>query len=105
GQWHDASYEAQATNKQAVLADHLRRGGGIIDPPLLEPVLSPQPFNYRNVGEFHVGRKAVGFNREGSHELVDVRGCPLMEEPIDAALQVVRAARDQLTGVSSVQIR
>jgi 23S rRNA (uracil1939-C5)-methyltransferase len=104
-QWQHAGYEAQVAYKQQILVDHLRRMGGIADPPLLEPVPSPQPFGYRNVAELHIGGKAVGFNREGSHDLVDIRHCPLVEEPIDAALQVVRANREQLRGVGSVQIR
>jgi len=104
-QWQHASYEAQLKYKQHILADQLRRAGHIADPPLQEPVPSPKPFAYRNVAEFHIGRKAVGFNREGSHELVDIKHCPLMEPPIDAALETVRAFRPKLAGIGSAQIR
>src|SRR5581483_3200000 len=64
--------------------------GGIAEPPLLEAVPSPQPFGYRNTGEFHVRAGQLGFHREGSHQLVDVQQCPLMDESINRALTPLR---------------
>jgi len=104
-QWQHASYEAQLAFKQQILADQLRRGGGIAEPALLDPIPSPQPFGYRNVAEFHLGIGELGFHREGSHELVDVLHCPLMEAPIEAALGVLRTFRKRLPDVSSVHVR
>src|SRR5438093_5317333 len=63
-QWQHATYEAQLAFKQQILADQLRRTGGIAEPPFLEPVPSSQPFGYRNVAEFHVGSEGIGFHRE-----------------------------------------
>ncbi|MBV8085444.1 MAG: class I SAM-dependent RNA methyltransferase [Chloroflexi bacterium] len=104
-QWQHAGYDAQLAYKQRILADQLRRFGSISEPPLLDPVPSPNPFHYRNVAEFHVTDKAIGFNREGSHDVVDVYHCPLTEAPIDAALQVLRKERHKLAGIEQVQIR
>ncbi len=104
-QWQHATYGAQLAFKQQILADQLRRTGGIADPPLQEPVPSPQCFQYRNVAEFHLGPEGMGFHREGTHELVDIKSCPLVEPPIDAALGVVRTFRPKLDAVGSIQIR
>ncbi len=104
-QWQHASYEAQLGFKQQILSDQLRRVGGIADPPLLEPVPSPQPFGYRNSAEFHLADNELGFHREGSHELVDIVHCPLVEPPIDAALGVLRTFRPKLSAVSAIHVR
>ena len=104
-QWQHAAYDAQLAYKQGILADQVRRMGGIADPPLLEPVASALPFGYRNTAEFHLSGRIVGFHREGSHELVDVVHCPLMEQPIEAALGALRKVRSKLAGISSVHVR
>jgi 23S rRNA (uracil1939-C5)-methyltransferase len=104
-QWQHATHDAQLAFKQQILADQLRRTGGVADPPLQEPVPSPQHFHYRNLAEFHLGPEGMGFHREGTHELVDIKSCPLVVPPIDAALGVVRTFRPKLDAVGSVQIR
>jgi 23S rRNA (uracil1939-C5)-methyltransferase len=104
-QWQHATYAAQLAYKQAILADQLRRMGGIADPPLQEPLPSALSFGYRNTAEFHLADRRFGFHREGSHELVDVADCPLVEAPINAALGVLRRSRSKLAGISSVQVR
>src|SRR5436189_2504599 len=47
--FQDLAYEAQLEQKQAQIADALRRIGGIADPPL-EPIVPcrPEIFHYRN---------------------------------------------------------
>jgi 23S rRNA (uracil1939-C5)-methyltransferase len=104
-QWQHASYEAQLAFKQHILADQLRRGAGIVDPPLLDPVPSPQPFGYRNTAELHVAAGGLGFHREGSHELVDIVHCPLIEPPLDAALTLLRKSVRRLAQLTSIQLR
>jgi 23S rRNA (uracil1939-C5)-methyltransferase len=103
--WQYAGYDAQLAYKQAILADQLRRMGGIADAPMLEPVASPLPYGYRNSAEFHVAAGRIGFHREGTHELINTLSCPLMEEPINTALTVLRNNRETLAGVRSVAIR
>lgn len=104
-QWQHAAYEQQVAYKQAILADQLQRMGGIAGPPLLDPIASPRPFGYRNAAEVHLDGQALGFHREGSHQLVDVQHCPLVEESIDAALGALRKARSRLEGISSIILR
>ncbi|MBV8083745.1 MAG: class I SAM-dependent RNA methyltransferase [Chloroflexi bacterium] len=105
-QWQHAAYDAQLAFKRDVLLDQLRRLGGIDEPPLLESVPSPLEFGYRDTAEFHVRNGAVGFNREGSHELVDVRSCPLISDSMNGALEVVRAIVPPAPGtIESVEIR
>ncbi|MBV9121016.1 MAG: 23S rRNA (uracil(1939)-C(5))-methyltransferase RlmD [Chloroflexi bacterium] len=105
-QWQHATYDAQLGFRQVILADQLRRFGGIADPLLLDPVRSPEPFGYRVTAELHTRGGRVGFNREGSHQLVDVEHCPLLAEPLDVGLGVVRGFAARLpASVESVQLR
>ncbi|MDE3074947.1 MAG: class I SAM-dependent RNA methyltransferase [Chloroflexota bacterium] len=104
-QWQFASYQAQVDYKQSILADQLARMGGIAGAPLLEPVAAPEPFRYRNVVDFHVRGGEIGLNREGSHELVDLQYCPLVEQPIEQALVAIRRRRDRLGSIAAVQVR
>jgi 23S rRNA (uracil1939-C5)-methyltransferase len=80
-----ASYEKQASMKNHVMLDCLRRIGRIekdLDPPLLGP-----QFGYRHRAQFKVSREgAVGFYREGTRDVVPVERCLLMTEEINAAL-------------------
>jgi 23S rRNA (uracil1939-C5)-methyltransferase len=104
-QWQHASYDAQLRYKQQIVADQLRRMGGIADPILLDPVPSPNAFGYRNTAEFHIDNGAIGFHREGSHQLVDIVHCPLVEPPLDAALGVLRKSLSKLEALTSVHVR
>jgi 23S rRNA (uracil1939-C5)-methyltransferase len=105
-QWQHAAYDAQLAFKRDVLLDQLRRLGGIDSPPLLESVPSPLEFGYRSSAEFHVRNGRVGFNREGSHELVDVLSCPLISDEMNRALRVVRQIVPAAPGaIESVEIR
>ncbi len=104
-QWQYASYASQLSFKQNILADQLRRGGGIAEAVMLESITAPQPFNYRNVAEFHVRDGRIGFNREGSHDLVDITECPLVEAPINHALTIIRSAQKRLGEAATIQVR
>ncbi|MHB8618324.1 MAG: class I SAM-dependent RNA methyltransferase [Chloroflexota bacterium] len=104
-QWQQASYPAQLAYKRDILADQLRRAGGIADVPALDPFAAPAALGYRNTADFHVAGGAIGFHREGSHDLVDLSSCPLMEPPINAALAAVRSRRDRLGAIRQVGVR
>src|SRR5690348_15061874 len=104
-QWQHAAYDAQVAYKQAILADQLRRGAGIAEPPILEPVPSPNAFEYRNTAELHLSGGQIGFHKEGTHELVDVQRCPLVEPAIEAGIGVLRKMLPKLQDVSSIHLR
>ncbi len=89
------SYEAQLSTKARIIADALRRQGGVeIDPP--EVIPSPLQLGYRNRVTFVLQRSDDGIIA-GFHGLqkpgriVDVDGCPLAEEPLNEAWKALRA--------------
>jgi 23S rRNA (uracil1939-C5)-methyltransferase len=96
-----ASYEKQASMKNHVVLDCLRRIGRI-EKDLDVPLLGPQ-FGTRHRAQFKVSREgAVGFYREGTRDVVPVRNCLLMTGEINAALE--RIARFGPAGVKEVHV-
>jgi 23S rRNA (uracil1939-C5)-methyltransferase len=77
-------YPAQLVAKTGILAEQLRRIGGLTTVPIQPAVASPQPWNYRNQVQFHLtsdGR--LGFQRAGSERVVPILECHLPEAVIN----------------------
>lgn len=75
-QWQHVSYAAQLRYKQAIVADQLRRIGGI-DAPVVRPTLGmDDPWHYRNHAQFRLGPDgALGFIGIDGRTVVDVEVC------------------------------
>jgi 23S rRNA (uracil1939-C5)-methyltransferase len=87
-------YDAQRSVKGAVVAESLRRIGGIDAAPP-EVVASPRELGYRNRVTLIARRDGalVGYHdTEDPTRLVDVERCPLAEEPINGVLAALRRA-------------
>jgi 23S rRNA (uracil1939-C5)-methyltransferase len=92
------AYPAQLRAKARIVADAVRRIGGIaVEPP--EVVASPDEFRYRNRVSFALRRRGNGRVEAGFHalgapdEVVDLDGsCLLPEEPVARAWDALRAA-------------
>jgi 23S rRNA (uracil1939-C5)-methyltransferase len=84
------NYEHQLTLKAAVVADAFQRLGKIALPAPVDVVPSPER-GYRMRARLHVRRRAVGFFREGTHDLCDAGPSAQVTE---AALVAVRALVD-----------
>jgi 23S rRNA (uracil1939-C5)-methyltransferase len=88
-------YDAQREAKATIVADSVRRLGGIeIDAPEVAP--SPSPFEYRNRVTFvlrrHGANVVAGFHGlEQPAEIVDVENCPLALRAINEAWRALRA--------------
>jgi 23S rRNA (uracil1939-C5)-methyltransferase len=96
-----AAYPRQVEMKNNVVIDCLRRLGGI--DASLEPPLYAEPFGYRRRGQFKVSKDgAVGFYKEGTHEVVQIDSCPLMSSPINSALISLRNMN--LEGVREIHL-
>jgi 23S rRNA (uracil1939-C5)-methyltransferase len=76
------SYESQAAEKKNMVADALRRIGGVEAAPEIGFVPSP-PYGWRNRVELHTDGGIVGFKESKSAKIVRARDCP-------AAVPVVR---------------
>ena len=73
-------YERQLEVKSSVLAEQLIRIGGIAQPPMRPLVPSPDPWHYRNAVQFHITPNGqLGFLRSGSHEIIPIHECHLMQ--------------------------
>ena len=72
------AYPAQLVAKTAILAEQLRRLGGLVEVPIQPAVPSPQPWNYRNHVQFHLTAEGrLGFQRAGSERVVPIQECHL----------------------------
>jgi 23S rRNA (uracil1939-C5)-methyltransferase len=77
------SYPAQLTWKQGIVANALRRIGGIEDANVAAPVGMDTPRAYRNKMALVVepkpeGKTEFGFYQARSHDMVPVRACPIV---------------------------
>ena len=88
--WQHLTYEAQLAAKQRIVAEQLRRIGGI--DTAVAPVLpSPREFGCRGRIKLRVDRGTVGFYAAGSHVLVPVEHCLLAESEVDAGIGCAEA--------------
>jgi len=96
------SYDEQTEFKKKVVKDSLERIGKIkleFDrfaslTSLPEIIPARQPFFYRNKGIFSLKRTRkglkVGFFAKGTHNVVDIKDCPVLLEPINKIKEAIR---------------
>ncbi|HAE82985.1 MAG TPA: 23S rRNA (uracil(1939)-C(5))-methyltransferase RlmD [Ktedonobacter sp.] len=83
-------YEAQLAWKRSVVERLLREIGGFDCPPLLETVACDDPWHYRNHMRFSVNRNGEpGLTARGTHRVLPLTCCPIADERINRALQVL----------------
>lgn len=76
--WQHVAYAEQLRAKEAAVCEHLRRIGGIADPPLLPIIPSPQEWHYRHRIRLRVADNLrLGFSQARSHELVEITSCAI----------------------------
>jgi 23S rRNA (uracil1939-C5)-methyltransferase len=85
------SHEKQVIMKDEVIADSLRRIGGIELSP--EPALTGSQWNYRRRAQFKIARNLeIGLFRESSRDVVTFENCPLMVQEINDLLGKLKSA-------------
>lgn len=77
------SYESQLEWKQRILDETLRRIGKVEGINFDKPIASPRPLNYRARARFHVHNHKAGFFEAGSHRVVDMNTCPLLDPRVN----------------------
>ena len=98
------SYPAQLAAKTAILAEQLRRLGGLVEIPIQPAVPSPQPWNYRNHIQFHLTAEGrLGFQRAGSERVVPIQECHLPEPLINQVWPQIEL--EPLPGVERLSLR
>ncbi|MGA2192698.1 MAG: class I SAM-dependent RNA methyltransferase [Nitrospirota bacterium] len=88
------SYQRQVSLKEEVLRECLRRIAKL--DIRLDEALTGAPWNYRHRAQFKVSNGKIGFYREKSRDIIEVKSCPLMVEEINEG---VRKAAGLLKGM------
>src|SRR3989338_1860606 len=87
-------YDEQMEFKKKVVKDSLERIGKIKMEIRAEIIPARQPFFYRNKGIFSLKRTRkglkVGFFAKGTHDVVDIKDCPVLLEPINKKKEAIR---------------
>jgi 23S rRNA (uracil1939-C5)-methyltransferase len=93
-QWQHAGYPRQLAMKQEIVADQLRRIGGMADAAeLVRPCLGMiEPWEYRNHVRFTLGRKygELGYTHRGTRRLLPVQRCDIAHPEIGRVLAVLQ---------------
>lgn len=80
--WQHLTYESQVASKRRLVTESLQKFSGFeIADDFVKPVIeSPKQFRYRNRVQLHHAGSRLGFNRRGSHEIVDIADCPITDQ-------------------------
>ena len=97
-QWQHITYEGQLEAKTDIVkqaVEHI----GMQDPAVVRDTLAaPDPLHYRNKVQFPVRnprnsqRLLAGYFKQDSHELVNIKYCPVQPEALDSMLAFVKEA-------------
>ena len=91
-------YDEQMEFKKKAVKDSLERIGKIKLEFESEIIPARQPFFYRNKGIFHFKRTRkglkVGFFAKGTHNVVDIKNCPVLLEPINKIKEAIRRSME-----------
>jgi len=94
-------YETQAELKRQVVIDQLGRIGGLAGANVQETIGAADPWRYRNHAQFAITEDGhVAFQRAGSHQLIPVDSCLIVDPLLDdlwSALDVDWPQLRQLT--------
>ncbi len=90
--WQQVDYESQLQAKQRSVDDALKRIGKIEAFELRPIIPSPAEFHYRRRLRFQCDpERRLGFFRAFSHDLVEIRSCPIGEEPTNSLIPALRS--------------
>ena len=88
-------YEYQLQLKKQIVEDAMKNIGGI-DTPVNFPVASPQIKEYRHKIQYPVsqtkvsGRILAGYFKPQSHEIVNIKHCPIQPKICDDIIEFIR---------------
>jgi 23S rRNA (uracil1939-C5)-methyltransferase len=97
-QWQMMDYDHQMQSKKEITKDVFKRLGGI-DITDIEVVPNSSGWHYRNKAQYPVQTSRtgnlIGYYRAGSHSIVDITSCPLVDKNIDSAYSKIREIINQ----------
>ena len=84
-------YERQLELKRAIVVETLARVGGLHDVEVRETIAAPSPWFYRNQARFSTNRWGeVGFTRRGTHYVLPIKTCYILQPPLRDLLPVLQ---------------
>jgi len=95
-QWQHLGYEWQLKAKEDLVRQTIKHIAGLDAEIVLPTLPAPLPFYYRNKVQFPVaqpkGSKRIlaGYYKRNSHDLVNIKHCPVQPEPLDRMLAAVK---------------
>lgn len=86
------NYQAQLESKVAIIKDCLYRLGKINFEKEIEAIGSPSDFGYRARASWHLDtrNRKIGYFKRNSHEIIDVKECPILTEDLQSTLTDLR---------------
>ena len=94
------SCSRQVLLKEDILRDCIKRIAKA-EAGLSPSIVSSSPWNYRLRGQFKIAHGRIGFYREKSREVVDIKACPLMSEEVN---QYLARARSLLVNMTAGEV-
>lgn len=89
--WQHVAYSDQLAAKEASVRESARRIGGV-DPPVLPIIPSPSEWAYRTRARLKAGDGGMlGYFAGGSHRIVQVEECPILDPRLEELLPALRA--------------
>ena len=90
-QYQHAAYGYQLDQKKTILAETLRRIGGIsVDTDI--QTISGEPWKYRNRIQLHFENGRVGFRYANSHEICSITHCPISSPKLNEVIGILAKA-------------
>lgn len=89
-EWQQIDYAAQVQFKTKIVREQLTRIGKLNEPNVLPCIHSPEAYGYRN--HARLARSAQGkpgYRAAGSHDVIEVDDCPILEETVNAQLHQI----------------
>ncbi len=99
-QWQHIKYEEQLELKTDIMRQVIQRIAGLNPDLVRHAIAAEQPLNYRNKVQFPVAqpknsdRILAGYFKEGSHELVNIKHCPVQPAKLDELLERAKEAAE-----------
>jgi 23S rRNA (uracil1939-C5)-methyltransferase len=111
-QWQHLNYEAQLRAKKDIVKQSLEHIGKLSPDLVQEPIGADASFQffYRNKVQFPVrqphksSRILAGYYQQDSHELVNIKHCPIQPEPLDRMLDAAKQICEQF-GITAYEER
>lgn len=103
-QWQHINYPGQPELKKEILQDLLKRLGRLQEIPSIGVFPSPKPYDYRIRIQLKVRGNAMGYYREGSHQIVDIDHCPISHPLVNRILRRLRGESAVFQLIKEIEI-